>query len=73
MTVEQVLTLVRQQKPAQRYTRSKDGNAIGGWDAAQGRFVQVVGRLVTGECCCLSYEPLINGKPGYGPDDWMED
>jgi hypothetical protein len=72
MTQLELLQKAREGNPAVRYAASKDGLAIGAWVEAWGRFAVVAGLAITGEWVSLPYELLLDGKPPYGPEDWVE-
>ena len=72
MTAQELIARVRQHNPDVRAARDRKGNAVALWDEEYGRFVAVAGRLVTGEWCQMP-PFLVNGKPLYSPEDWIED
>jgi hypothetical protein len=72
---------LRQAYPGHRFAPSKKGDAVGVWDEASGRFVEVLLKTITDShpWVWLADETgrihtmICDGKPLYGPDDWEVD
>lgn len=54
--------------PATKRISGDSETCIGAWDERLQRFVQVAGKLITGEWCSMPYEFLVNGERI--PIDW---
>lgn len=71
-TAESLLTQLRAANPTRRFARSRDNNAIGEWVPELGRFCERVSKLMDGTWVLCKSEHLVDGKPLYSPEDWIE-
>lgn len=72
MTQQEVLESLQHDNPNHRFALSDDGQAIGVWSDYLGRFRMLVGEAVNGMWVHLPHEFLINGRPPYAPEQWIE-
>lgn len=72
MTAAELLAIARKGRPEVRYAVTRNGNFVGAFDATLGRFVAVAGLLLDGKWASMPMELLVNGKPLYTAEDWME-
>lgn len=70
MTVEELLTIARREKPHIRYTSNRKGTAIAAWHENRWQTVAMI--TLTGEWGCVG-DLYIDGKPVNDPAEWIDD
>jgi hypothetical protein len=72
MTLSELLTTAHAKNPGMRFAYNAAENGVAYWDEQQSRWTLGAAKTITGQWVSGVQELLVNGKPAWPQEDWIE-